>query len=423
MSYTARILDQELDALLPALPAIAIEGAKGVGKTSTALERASSQFRLDELPARQRVEADPYAVVRSVPPVLIDEWQRVPQVWDVVRRAVDDGAPPGSFLLTGSAMPRAHVVTHSGAGRVVSLRMRPLTLPERGVAEPTVSLADLLDGPGTEICGSTDVALPDYVEEIERSGFPGIRSLPPRARRAQLDGYLQRMVTRDLDEQGIVVRRPATLTSWLEAYAAATSSTASYNEIRRAATPGDPDPPTKATSIRHREWLTGLWLVDPVQAWTGTGHPLAALGQAPKHHLADPALAARLLRVGGSSMLDGSGRLLTPRAGTVVGALFESLVTLGVRVFAQAAEATTSHLRTRRGDHEVDLVVERFDGRLVGIEVKLTASVRDHDVRHLDWLARQVGDRLVERVVVTTGPEAYRRRDGVAVVPLALLGP
>lgn len=423
MEYTRRIIDAELDALLPALPAIAIEGAKGVGKTSTALERASSRFRLDEVPARERLDADPGAVVRSEPPVLIDEWQRVPPVWDVVRRAVDEGALPGSFLLTGSAMPRTDVVTHSGAGRVVSLRMRPLTLPERGVTTPTVSLAALLDGPGTEIGGTTELALPDYVDEIERSGFPGIRALPPRARRAQLDGYLHRMVTRDLDEQGIVVRRASALTSWLEAYAAATSTVASYNEIRRAGTPGDPDPPTKATSIRHREWLTGLWLLDPVPAWTGAGHPLAALGQAPKHHLADPALAARLLKVGGAAMLDGSGRLLTPRAGTVLGALFESLATLGVRVFAQAAEATTSHLRTQRGDHEVDLVVERFDGRLIGIEVKLSASVRDQDVRHLDWLARQVGERLVDRVVLTTGPEAYRRRDGVAVVPLALLGP
>lgn len=422
MTYRRRILDDELDELIAALPAISIEGAKGVGKTSTALERAVSQYRLDGLPARQRIEADPEAVLRSPTPVLLDEWQRAPQVWDVVRRAVDDGAAPGSFLLTGSATPRTDVITHSGAGRVVTLRMRPLTVPERGLCDPTVSLRALLEG-AADVEGSTTIGLPDYAEEVESSGLPGLRNLPPRARRAQLDGYLHRMVTQDLEEQGITARRPSTLRAWLEAYAAATSSTASYNEIRRAATPGDADPPTKATSIRHRDWLSTLWLLDPVPAWTGSGHPLAGLGQAPKHHLVDPALAARLLRVGAANLFDTDARRLVPRSGTLLGALFESLATLCVRVFAQAAEATTSHVRTHRGDHEVDLLVERFDGRMVAFEIKLAASVRDQDVRHLHWFAAQVGDRLVDRVVVTTGPQAYRRRDGVAVVPLALLGP
>jgi predicted AAA+ superfamily ATPase len=111
------------------------------------------------------------------------------------------------------------------------------------------------------------------------------------------------------------------------------------------------------------------------------------------------------------------------RDGPLLGALFESLLTLSVRVYAQATRARVSHLRTRNGDHEVDLVVERRDGRILAIEAKLAAIPDDHDVRHLHWLAQQIGSDLLDAVVITTGPYAYRRPDGIAVVPAALLGP
>jgi len=111
------------------------------------------------------------------------------------------------------------------------------------------------------------------------------------------------------------------------------------------------------------------------------------------------------------------------RDGPLAGALFESLVTLSVKVYAQAAEARVSHLRTKAGEHEVDLIVGREDQRVVALEVKLTSAVSDHDVRHLVWLREQIGDDLLDAAVVTTGPYAYRRPDGIAVIPAALLGP
>ena len=112
-----------------------------------------------------------------------------------------------------------------------------------------------------------------------------------------------------------------------------------------------------------------------------------------------------------------------PRDGTLLGALFESLATLDVRTYAQSAEATVGHLRTRGGEREVDLIVARGDQRVVGIEVKLTRTVGEGDVRNLRWLQAQLGDDLLDAVVITMGPEAYRRPDGIAVIPLALLGP
>lgn len=112
-----------------------------------------------------------------------------------------------------------------------------------------------------------------------------------------------------------------------------------------------------------------------------------------------------------------------PQPGSMLGHLFESLVTLCVRVPAQAAEARVGHLRTRNGDHEVDLVVVRDDGRVLAIEVKLANTVTDHDTRHLRWLAERLGDRLLDAIVINTGPHAYRRPDGIGILPLGLLGP
>ena len=144
----------------------------------------------------------------------------------------------------------------------------------------------------------------------------------------------------------------------------------------------------------------------------------------PKHHLADPALAARLLGVDAKTLLSGDeiGPPM-PRDGTLLGALFESLVTLSVRVYAQAAESRVLHLRTGGGEHEIDLIVERPGGRVVAIEVKLARDADDPDTADMKWLRDTIGEDLLDAVVITTGREAYRRRDGIGVVPAALLGP
>lgn len=370
----------------------------------------------------QLLAADPGRIDHSDGLVLVDEWQRLPVVWDVVRRSVDRDPSPGRFLLTGSAAPSA-VPLHSGAGRIVQVRMRPMGLSERGLGSPAVSLAELLSGSRPPVGGTSELGLTDYAEEILRSGFPGIRELSDRARRAQLDGYLARVVEREFPDQGLAIRRPATLRAWLAAYAAATSTTASYNAVLAAATPGDGEKPAKTTTMGYRDVLSGLWLLDPVPGWLPTRSAFTRLAQVPKHHLADPALAARLLGVDVEALV--SGRSVTPpvpRDGTLLGHLFESLVTLTVRVLAQASEASVHHLRTRNGDHEVDLIVQRADQRVLALEVKLAATVSDEDVKHLHWLRGKLGDDLLDAAVITTGPEAYRRPDGIAVIPASSLG-
>lgn len=423
MAYVRRIVDQTLDERFADLPAIAIDGAKAIGKTETALRRAASVVRLDVAGPQQTVAADPSSVLLRRRPLLIDEWQRVPAVWDAVRHAVDADPTGGQFLLTGSATPVKGSTAHSGAGRIARLRMRPMTLSERGFDDPTVSVRDLLGRQRPSVQGHSEARLRDYVHEIAVSGFPSIRTMREPAREFQLDSYLRNMVDHDVPEQGLAVRRPQVMLDWLRAYAAASATTASYSQILDAATSGIADKPARTTTTAYRDVLSQLWLLDPVPAWGPPGNAFTRLQQVPKHQLADPALALRLLGLTEDALLDGEGVPLGPQQGTLLGHLFESLVTLCVRVAAEAAGATVGHLRTRNGDHEIDLVIVRRDGRFVAVEVKLSAAIDDRDVRHLRWIRDQLGPQVLDTVVITTGPDAYRRADGIAVIPLGLLAP
>ncbi|MDR0848201.1 MAG: DUF4143 domain-containing protein [Propionibacteriaceae bacterium] len=424
MTYQPRIIDSMLERLLSGLPAVAIDGAKGVGKTETASRLAGSIVALDDEGERELTRGNPARLGTLAPPVLLDEWQLLPQVWDRVRRSVDAHAPAGSFILTGSASPH-EAPTHTGAGRIVRLRMRPMSLAERGLCPPTVSLAQLLSGEKPAVGGESPVTVSDYTKEITASGFPGIRSVPDEFRNDLMDGYLTSIVEREFEDSGATVRRPTALRAWMAAYAAATSSVASYSAILDAATYGESEKPARTTTTVYRNLLERMWLLDEVPAWVARQPFLTSLAKTPKHHLADPALAARLLGVSTPQLLNEPNPVgsWVGHHGTLLGAFFEGLVTLSVQTYAGAAKARVYHLRTARGEHEVDLIVERDDGRIVALEVKLAPEVNAADVKHLLWLRDQLGDDLLDAAVITTGPGCYRRADGIAVVPAALLGP
>ena len=422
MKYLERVVDREIAELFRELAAVSLEGPKGVGKTETAKRIAKTLRELDD-PALQAIAAaDIQQLLRGEKPILLDEWQLVPPTWDAVRRSVDQNAEPNQFILTGSASPSTPP-THSGAGRVVTVRMRPLALSERKIATTTVSLSELLSGKKPLVEGETSVGLVDYVREIVRSGLPGIRHLTGRALRAQLNGYLRRIIDRDFKDQGLTVRNPDGLMRWMAAYAAATSTTASFEKIRDASTGGDGNKPAKTTIQPYRDILERLWILDDIPAWTPSRNHLSALSHPPKHHLMDPALAVQLLGLNEEALLSGKETgLPIPRDGTFLGHLFESLVTLSIRVLAQGVEAKVKHLRTKGGQREVDLIIIRSDQKILAIEVKLKTAVSDDDVKNLLWLREKMGTDLLDAIVISTGPKAYRRPDGIAVVPAALIG-
>lgn len=408
--------------LLSELPAVALEGAKGVGKTETAKRLAGTIREMDQPSVQEIATADLTKILSGKPPILIDEWQRVPATWDAVRRAIDKSNQPGQFLLTGSANPSSPP-THTGAGRIVAIRMRPLSLPERSLEKPTVSLGKLLAGEKPQISGETNINLEDYTREIVQSGLPGLRELKGRALRAQLDGYLHRIVDRDFPELGLEVRNPEKLRRWMSAYAAATATSTTFEKIRDAATGGDGVKLAKTTVVPYRDALEKIWMLEEQPAWIPSTNHLKGLTSPPKHHFVDPAFVVQLLGFDEQALLDGRiPGFSIPRDGALLGQLFESLVTQTIRVLGQVHEAKVKHLRTKQGKREIDIILERRDQRVLAIEVKLSSSIRDEDVKHLKWLQSELGEELIGMVVVNTGPMAYRRADGVAVVPAALLG-
>lgn len=409
-SYRPRVIDAELTELLALLPAISIEGPRAVGKTRTAQEFANTVYNLDDPDTLKRAQRNPTMLAEGAEPILVDEWQRLPAAWDLVRRSVDEKFRPGRFLLTGSARPSV-LPTHSGAGRIVTLRMWTTSLAEHW-GSATVSLGALLTGERPEIRGTTDRRWPDYADEIVKGGFPGWQAVTGRAADLLVDGYLHRIVEHEFHQSGRSVRKPATLRRWMAAYAAASSTTASYEAIRDAATAGEHDKPSKTTTMAYREVLEQMWVAEPVPAWTTGNNRLSRLKRSSKHQLADTSLSARLLNVRAGTLTEAG----------LAGQLFESLVTRDLRVYAQPADARVHHMRTWNDDREVDLIVEHTDG-VVAVEVKAAARVDPRDTRHLRWLADRLGPALLDSAVVYTGAEAYRDEDGIAVVPAALLGP
>ena len=293
--HQPRIVEQELDELLDALPAVSIEGPRAVGKTWTADRHANTTYALDDPDTLAEVRARPGLLTQGEPPILIDEWQRYPASWDIVRRAVDEDFSPGRFILTGSTRPDTRP-THSGAGRIVTLRMWTTSLAERRGRPAPISLKSIIAGERPDVSGRAGLTVEDYATEIVAGGFPGWRGVTGRPRDLLVDGYLHRLVEHDFALLGRRVRNAAALRRWLVAYAAATAGTASYETIRDAATSGEGDKPAKSTTIAYRDTLEAMWVLEPLPAWLPVGSHLSRLKRGPKHHLADTALAARLLK-------------------------------------------------------------------------------------------------------------------------------
>jgi predicted AAA+ superfamily ATPase len=342
----------------------------------------------------------------------------------VVRRIVDEDQAQGHFILTGSASERGLNI-HSGAARIVEIQMRPLSMEERQVSTPVIHLGDLLNSePLTHFYEKSELTLEEYAHEIFISGFPGIRHYSDRMVKAQLDGYIAAIIKKELLEYGISVRKPLVLKSWMTAYAAATATTASYSTILKASTPGEDKKPSKDTTLVYRDILDSLYITDRVEPWLPTDNLFSALGKTPKHYLVDSALAARLLRLSETSLLDGTRRPMigANRDNSVLGRLFENMVASSLKVYAQKNDADLFHLRTPDGRHEVDFIIEN-ESVIIGIEVKLSHQVAKEDMRHLDWLGTKLApDKRYIKMVINTGTHAYRRDDQTIVVPFALLG-
>jgi len=416
MSYLPRIADTELQQRLGFSGAVLIEGPKACGKTETARQQAKSEVLLDvDLKAREAAGIDPGLVLAGETPRLIDEWQVEPNIWNQVRRAVDDRRIPGQFILAGSAQPADEETRHTGAGRISRLRMRPMSLHEAGIGAGEASLAGLLAG---EELATVDpgLSLADVAEVLCRGGWPGFRRLEIDAALRRVRDYLDEIVRADLRTVG-PSHRPGKVTRLLRSLARNLATDVAATTLAGdASEPGDPV--TSATVAEYLEALSRLFVVEEQPAWRPHLRSRYALRKSPKRHFVDPSLAVAALRATPATLIDDLGTF---------GLFFESMVIRDLRVYAQPLDGTIAHYRDSNG-LEVDAILDCGDGRWGAVEVKLGGEAAiEQAAATLHKFARQVD---VSRsgspaflAVVTASGYGYRREDGVQVIPIGALGP
>jgi uncharacterized protein len=415
--YRPRVADGELASLLAAGGAVLIEGPRACGKTETARFAARSEVRLDtNLRARAAGLLDAAILLDGDRPRLIDEWQFVPEVWNQVRRAVDEsGGQAGRFILTGSAVPADDATRHSGAGRILRLRMRPMSLAESGYSSGDISLLRLLAGEPARAAESR-LTVPDVSNLVSVGGWPGLQGRAVDDALAALRGYLADMARTDLPRVDGVQRQPERIRRVMHSLARYAATQVSARAI--AADVGGSDEPIKhQTVLDYIDALSRVFVVEDLPAWSPALRSRSRLREAPKRHFVDPSLAVAALGTRPERLV---------REVDTLGLLFESLVVRDLRVYAQSMDADVFHYHDNTG-LEADAVVQCRDGRWGAFEVKLGLSAIDDAADGLLRLAARVD---VDRhgapavlAVITGWGFGYRRPDGVSVIPIGALAP
>jgi predicted AAA+ superfamily ATPase len=408
--YLSRLVDPLLDELVADHPAVLIVGPRACGKTTTAQRHTVGRLRLDRPAEARAALADPDATLGLGPfPLLVDEWQVVPEVLGAVKRAVDGSPAPGRFVLTGSAQADLAAEGWPATGRVIRITMYGLAERElEGGVDRSPFLDRLVDGgPDALSVPAGPVDLRDYVARALRGGFPEpALSGGERARRRWYASYIDQVVNRDIPLAG-GVRDPVRLRRYLQAVAASTGGMPTVKTLTDAVGLD------YATATSYDGLLEHLLITERLPAWST--NRLNRLVRLPKRHLVDPALAGPLLGV------DVRGAL---RDGDLLGRLLDSFVAAQMRADIVVSELPTPrlyHARDANGRHEVDLLVELADGRVVGFEVKADAAPGADAGRHLRWLRDALGDRFVAGVVLHTGPRPFRFPDGILALPISAL--
>ncbi len=416
LNYISRISDKLLKKMLESTGAVLVEGAKWCGKTQSSLQAAKSVVYMqdpDEGPGYLAMaDTKPSLLLEGEPPLLLDEWQMAPVLWDAVRFAVDKRGLMGQFILTGSTTPSDNLTVHSGTGRIARMRMRPMSLYESNESNGKVSLSNLFDGE-TDIGAKSTLTIEQTANAICRGGWPSAvisrKQFPQMAM-----NYVDAVINMDIQRVDGVEKDPERVRLLLQSLARNISTMASARTIMD-------DMQVNGSSITDKTLssylnaLRRIFVVEDVPAWQPLLRSKTAIRTANKRQFVDPSIATAVMRTNAEGVL---------RDFKTFGFLFESLCTRDLRVYAQDADGVVFHYRDK-SELESDLVIKLHDGRWAAIEVKLGMKQIEEAAVNLIKLSQKIDTEKMNQpsflMVLTGGQVAYKRSDGVLVVPIGCL--
>lgn len=419
-NYKPRIIDKKVNEYLSVFGAVCIEGPKWCGKTWTSRHHSKSEYLVGDpqnnFQNRQLALLSPALVLPGDVPRLIDEWQEVTSLWDAVRYEVDTRGEKGQFILTGSSTPKRKGILHSGVGRIGKLRMRPMSLFETGCSSGDVSLEELCYGNlAQKLIGEVDIH--NLIDYIIRGGWPGNQETPIESAGLLPKEYMAGVVDDEVHRIDDIQRDKRKVELLLQSLARNESTTVTNNTIANDIKAIDDEEIDKNTVSIYMDIFNRLFLTDNQKPFSSNIRSSIRVKQAEKRHFADPSLACALLGATPEKLL---GDLNT------LGFLFEALCERDLRIYAESFGAKLYHYQDYN-NNEIDAVIELKDGNWCAFEIKLGAHQIDDAAAQLINIKNTIAAQKdgippsVLCVICGMSNAAYRREDGVFVVPITAL--
>lgn len=419
--YKKRIADKLLDERLEEVGAVLIEGPKWCGKTTTAEQKAKSAlYMADPEKQKQYLQLASLKIrmlLSGDTPRLLDEWQLAPQLWDAVRFEVDHQGEEGLFILTGSAVPVAtDEIHHSGVGRFAWITMRPMTLWESEESTGEVSLGELFHAQ-SEIEGYNKLSIDDMAYLVCRGGWPSAVTKQGRVALRQAYDYYDAVIKSDISRVDDVSRNPERARLLMRSYARNQGTQTSISVIRKDMAMNDDETLADKTVQSYIGALKKIFVIEDMAAWNPNLRSKTAIRTSDTRYFVDPSIAAATLGLGPADLINDL---------ETFGLLFETMCVRDLRVYADALDGQVYHYRDKDG-LECDAVIHLRNGSYGLIEIKLGGdSAIEKAVKTLTTLAAKIDTEKMKpssflMVLVATGDYAYRREDGVYVVPVGCL--
>jgi len=419
--YKARIADDILRKKLEGKGAVLVEGPKWCGKTTTSEQIAKSILYMSDPEKESQyltmADINPKMLLKGKAPRLIDEWQLAPKLWDAIRFEVDHRDELGQFILTGSALPASYDdIKHSGTGRFAWVKMRPMSLYESGESNGDISLKELFTQP-KEITGINLMNMESLAFVLCRGGWPQATTLSGETALEQAFDYYDAVVRSDISSVDNVTRNPERVKRLMRSYARHQGTQASAQVICNDVMANDNSGFDVDTVYSYINALKKIFVVEDMPAWNPNLRSKTAIRTSDTRYYVDPSIATAALGLGPDDLINDLNTF---------GLLFETMCIRDLRVFADALKGSVSHYRDSRG-LECDAVLHLRNGSYGLIEIKLGGERLIEDgVRTLNELESEIDTGKMmspafKMVLIGVGDFAYRRPDGVYVVPIGCL--